>query len=105
MRVERLRICFTRSFLTKISGLINHTCKMADLQEPFELCKVLHNGSLMGIARHVEADNVVLTFRDRGVLVYNVSNNYGFIRAKRKNCRHLSINLNPTLKFLFSLKP
>ena len=48
--------------------------KMADLREPFELCKVLQTGSLIGIARHVDDDHVVLTFRDRGVLVYNVSN-------------------------------
>ncbi|CAH3036974.1 unnamed protein product [Porites lobata] len=45
---------------------------MADLREPFELCKVLQTGSLIGIARHVDDDHVVLTFRDRGVLVYNL---------------------------------
>ena len=44
------------------------------VNDPFELCKVLQTGSLIGIARHVDDDHVVLTFRDRGVLVYNVSN-------------------------------
>ncbi|KAK2571730.1 Nucleolar protein 11 [Acropora cervicornis] len=45
---------------------------MADLQEPFELCKVFQNGSLLGISRHAEDDHILLTFRDRGVLVYNL---------------------------------
>lgn len=53
---------------------------MADLREPFELCKVLQNGSLLGISRHAEDDHVLLTFRDRGVLVYNVSKT--FTRSK-----------------------
>lgn len=46
---------------------------MADLREPFELCKVLQNGSLIGISRLTEDENVLLTFSDRRVLVYNVS--------------------------------
>ncbi|KAJ7382592.1 Nucleolar protein 11 [Desmophyllum pertusum] len=45
---------------------------MADLREPFELCKVLQNSSLIGISKHTGSDNVLLTFSDRGVLVYNL---------------------------------
>lgn len=55
---------------------------MADLREPFELCRVLQNGSLIGISRHTGGDNVLLTFSDRGVLAYNVSNNKAFVRKK-----------------------
>lgn len=55
---------------------------MADLREPFELCRVLQNGSLIGISRHIGGDNVILTFSDRGVLAYNVSNNKAFVRKK-----------------------
>lgn len=57
----------------QISRLINCTLKMADLREPFELCKVLQNGSLIGISRLTGDENVLLTFSDRRVLVYNVS--------------------------------
>lgn len=45
---------------------------MADLREPFELCRVLQNGPLIGMSRDAGGDNVLLTFRDRGVLAYNV---------------------------------
>lgn len=45
---------------------------MADLREPFELCKVLQNGSLIGISRLTGDENVLLTFSDRRVLVYNL---------------------------------
>ena len=46
---------------------------MADLREPFELCRVLQNSSLIGISKHLIEDHVLLTFSDRGVLAYNVS--------------------------------
>ncbi|PFX22605.1 Nucleolar protein 11 [Stylophora pistillata] len=45
---------------------------MADLREPFELCKVLQNGPLVGISRLTGSENVLLTFNDRRVLVYNL---------------------------------
>ena len=49
------------------------TNKMADVREAFPLCKVFHKDSLVGIERHIQEDVIVLTFTDRGVLVYNVS--------------------------------
>ena len=55
---------------------------MVDLREPFELCRVLQNGSLIGISRHAGGDNVLLTFRDRGVFAYNVSSNTAFVRKQ-----------------------
>ncbi|XP_068762651.1 nucleolar protein 11-like [Montipora capricornis] len=45
---------------------------MADLREPFELCKILQNDSLLGISRHTKEDHILVTFSDRGVLVYNL---------------------------------
>ncbi|KAL9956851.1 hypothetical protein ACROYT_G038396 [Oculina patagonica] len=45
---------------------------MADLREPFELCRVLQNGSLIGISRHLSEDHLLLTFSNRGVLAYNL---------------------------------
>lgn len=59
---------------------------MADLKEPFELCRVLQNGSLIGISRHAGGDNVLITFRDRGVVAYNVSNK-AFVRKKVETFR------------------
>lgn len=67
--------------LTRSAGSAgSDTCKMADLREPFELCRVLQNGSLIGISKHAGGDNVLITFRDRGVLAYNVSNNNAFVQ-------------------------
>ena len=73
---------FIAEFSDQIVRLTIYTCKMADLKEPFELCRVLQNGSLIGISRHAGGDNVLITFRDRGVLAYNVSNNKAFVRKK-----------------------
>lgn len=71
---------FNAKFSDQISRLTICTCKMADLREPFELCRVLQNGSLIGISKHAGGDNVLITFRDRGVLAYNVSNNNAFVQ-------------------------
>ena len=71
---------FNAKFSDQISRLTICTCEMADLREPFELCRVLQNGSLIGISRHAGGDNVLITFRDRGVLAYNVSNNNAFVQ-------------------------
>ena len=46
---------------------------MADFGEPFELCKIFQKGSLLGIRKHSADNHVILTFKDRGVQVYNVS--------------------------------
>ena len=64
-----------RNSLTKwAAGSKTARANMADLREPFELCKILQNDSLLGISRHTEEDHILVTFSDRGVLVYNVSN-------------------------------
>ena len=81
---------------------------MADLREPFELCKVLQNGSLLGISRHAEDDHVLLTFRDRGVLVYNVSKTFTASKMNDSNfiVRSLQFSFHMYLKLNFySLKP
>jgi len=71
---------------------------MADLREPFELCRVLQNGSLIGISRYTGGDSVLLTFRDRGVLAYNVSNNKAFEGKISKLSRLYTILSNHACK-------
>ena len=73
-----------------------YTCKMADLREPFELCRVFQIGSLIGISKYTGGENVLITFKDRGVLAYNVSNNKVFVRKMSKLSR---------LYTFFSYKP
>lgn len=47
--------------------------KMADVSQCFSLCKGFKKDSLLGIEKHCDKNHVILTFKDRGVLVYNVS--------------------------------
>ena len=46
---------------------------MAALGEGFELCKIPNGVELLGAEKHCDEDHVLLTFRDREVRVYNVS--------------------------------
>jgi hypothetical protein len=46
---------------------------MATFGEGFELCKIPNGAELIGVEKHSEDDNVILTFRNKDVLVYNVS--------------------------------
>ena len=88
---------FDAKFSDQISRLAIYTCKMADLREPFELCRVLQSGSLIGISRHAGGDNVLITFRDRGVLAYNVSNNNAYVQICQKKVETFKIVHNDIL--------
>ena len=86
MRKDLRRIRFSWNTLTSfIAGSqTTRASKMADLREPFELCRVLQNSSLIGISRHLSEDHVLLTFSDRGVLAYNVSYIQEIVGVKTK---------------------
>jgi hypothetical protein len=46
---------------------------MATFGESFELCKISNGTELIGAEKHSEDDYFILTFKNKEVLVYNVS--------------------------------
>ncbi|XP_031575208.1 nucleolar protein 11-like isoform X2 [Actinia tenebrosa] len=48
---------------------------MADVSRCFLLCKGFQKDSLLGIEKHCNKNHVILTFKDRGVVVYDLENN------------------------------
>jgi hypothetical protein len=46
---------------------------MATFGESFELCKISNGAELIGAEKHSEDDYFILTFKNKEVLVYNVS--------------------------------
>jgi hypothetical protein len=46
---------------------------MATFGESFELCKISNGAKLIGAEKHSEDDCFILTFKNKEVLVYNVS--------------------------------
>ena len=45
---------------------------MAELEEGFELCKIAPGVELLGAEKHCDEDKIILTFKNRESLVYNV---------------------------------
>ncbi|EDO38529.1 predicted protein [Nematostella vectensis] len=48
---------------------------MAAIGETYALCRVFQRNNLLSVEKHCEENHVILTFKDRGVLVYNLANN------------------------------
>jgi hypothetical protein len=64
---------------------------MATFGESFELCKIPNGAELIGAKKHSEDDHFILTFKNKEVLVYNVSfvpfctgNSFLFFKTTKK---------------------
>ena len=71
---------------------------MATFGESFELCKISNGAELIGAEKHSEDDYFILTFKNKEVLVYNVSfvpfctgNSFLFIQNDKSQLSLVSI--------------